>query len=54
MFSSLAGLVPADHQNGFYVHGCHLGAAARKIAEREGTQDGILRKRDMGSKARAR
>ncbi len=45
---------PANQHNGPYVHDCHLGAAARKIAEREGIQEGILRNRDMGSKARAR
>jgi hypothetical protein len=45
---------PADQQNGPYVHDCHLGAAARKIAEREGIQEGILRNRDIGSKARVR
>ena len=32
----------ADQQDGPYVHDCHLGAAARKIADREGTHDGIL------------
>ncbi len=44
----------ADQQNGPYVHDCHLGAAALKIAEREGIHEGIRRKRDIGSRARAR
>ncbi len=44
---------PEQHER-LYIHGCHLGAAARKIADREGTQDGIRRKREIGSRARAR
>src|SRR5690242_12981961 len=40
---SLACRISTDEYYGPYVHDCHLGAAARKIAEREGIQDGILR-----------
>ena len=39
-------------ESGFHVHGCHLGAAARKIADREGTHEGMRRKREIGSRAR--
>src|SRR6185369_11054023 len=45
----------AAHQNERpYIHGDHLGAAARKIADRDGTQPGIRRNREIGSSAFAR
>ncbi len=44
----------SDQYDCSYVHDCHLGAAARKIAERDGTHAGIRRNRDIGSSARAR
>src|SRR5215469_2938169 len=39
----------AHQQDCTYVHGTHLGAAARKIVEREGTQPGMRRNREIGS-----
>src|SRR5205823_3146337 len=38
----------ADQQYGFHIHGAHLGAAARKIAEREGIHAGMRRNREIG------
>ena len=46
-----SGFAP-DQKNGPYIHGVHLGVAARKIAERDGTHPGIRRKREIGSSAR--
>ena len=43
-----------DQHNRSYIHDCHLGAAARKMAERDGTHEGIRRKREIGSSALAR
>jgi len=44
----------SNQHNRPYIHDCHLGAAARKIAERDGTHEGIRRKREIGSRARVR
>src|SRR5580698_2264818 len=52
--SLLSSADSTDQQNGPYVHDCHLGAAARKMAEREGTHEGIRRNLDIGSSARVR
>jgi len=52
-FGCRAGRLTSHQQYGSYIHGDHLGAAARNIAERDGTQDGIRRNREIGSSARA-
>ena len=47
-------LTAVDNENGPYIHASHLGTAARNRLEREGTQDGTRRKREIGCKTRAR
>ena len=44
-----AGLV--NDEKRAYAHGTHRGAAVRNNMERDGTHDGIRRKRDIGRKA---
>ena len=44
----------SDEDDRSHIHVVHLGAAARKSGVREGTHPGILRNREIGSRAFAR
>jgi len=52
LLAEIKGGVPKNNDCS-YIHGAHLGAAARKIADREGIQAGRRRKREIGSNALA-